>query len=107
MIRRPPRSTLFPYTTLFRSQYSHNNHVRGNAPPQGGYQALDKTNTLAVWLQSAEYYTVHLGKFLNGYGRQNPTEIPPGWSEWHGAVDPSTYRYYDYTLNEGGTLHTF
>src|SRR2546430_11925423 len=50
MIRRPPRSTLFPYTTLFRSQYSHNNGVRGNAPPQGGYQALDKSNTLAVWL---------------------------------------------------------
>src|SRR2546425_5281164 len=23
MIRRPPRSTLFPYTTLFRSQCSH------------------------------------------------------------------------------------
>src|SRR2546426_7407343 len=22
MIRRPPRSTLFPYTTLFRSQYA-------------------------------------------------------------------------------------
>src|SRR5256885_11191021 len=24
MIRRPPRSTLFPYTTLFRSQYGSN-----------------------------------------------------------------------------------
>src|SRR2546430_12945776 len=24
MIRRPPRSTLFPYTTLFRSQRKHN-----------------------------------------------------------------------------------
>src|SRR5690348_17438823 len=23
MIRRPPRSTLFPYTTLFRSQHAH------------------------------------------------------------------------------------
>src|SRR2546426_5128109 len=23
MIRRPPRSTLFPYTTLFRSRYRH------------------------------------------------------------------------------------
>src|SRR2546427_7099205 len=23
MIRRPPRSTLFPYTTLFRSQHDH------------------------------------------------------------------------------------
>src|SRR5688572_32549779 len=26
MIRRPPRSTLFPYTTLFRSE--HERHVR-------------------------------------------------------------------------------
>jgi N-acetylglucosamine-6-sulfatase len=93
--------------SFLTGQYSHNNGVRGNAPPQGGYQALDKSNTLAVWLQHGGYYTVHLGKFLNGYGRQNPTEIPPGWSEWHGSVDPTTYRFYNYTLNEGGTLHTF
>src|SRR5207253_6965466 len=26
MIRRPPRSTLFPYTTLFRSQICHCEH---------------------------------------------------------------------------------
>src|SRR3712207_7777892 len=26
MIRRPPRSTLFPYTTLFRSDERHRNH---------------------------------------------------------------------------------
>src|SRR5690242_21117629 len=25
MIQRPPRSTLFPYTTLFRSIFAHNN----------------------------------------------------------------------------------
>src|SRR5258708_20263852 len=30
MIRRPPRSTLFPYTTLFRSQ------GQGNFDPYGG-----------------------------------------------------------------------
>src|SRR5438445_2026648 len=30
MIRRPPRSTLFPYTTLFRSRY--NNHHHGDHP---------------------------------------------------------------------------
>src|SRR5260370_42428514 len=30
MIRRPPRSTLFPYTTLFRSLYAHGvRHVFG------------------------------------------------------------------------------
>src|SRR2546426_6269677 len=27
MIRRPPRSTLFPYTTLFRSEYDGNPDV--------------------------------------------------------------------------------
>src|SRR3712207_7157787 len=32
MIRRPPRSTLFPYTTLFRS--------RAFRPPQGGLRAM-------------------------------------------------------------------
>src|SRR2546422_7898103 len=41
MIRRPPRSTLFPYTTLFRSVYDENaNHRAGNhaatrVPPLG------------------------------------------------------------------------
>src|SRR5260221_8842319 len=30
MIRRPPRSTLFPYTTLFRSAVHH--HGRGHCP---------------------------------------------------------------------------
>src|SRR3712207_7020673 len=33
MIRRPPRSTLFPYTTLFRSvQSSDNSRPRAQAP---------------------------------------------------------------------------
>src|SRR2546427_12926220 len=30
MIRRPPRSTLFPYTTLFRSRYRPARHPRGH-----------------------------------------------------------------------------
>src|SRR2546426_6101010 len=29
MIRRPPRSTLFPYTTLFRSQNPSHTHAAG------------------------------------------------------------------------------
>src|SRR2546422_7736797 len=42
MIRRPPRSTLFPYTTLFRSQQAgpHARHraanLRAGAPFQAG-----------------------------------------------------------------------
>src|SRR5438046_8122852 len=32
MIRRPPRSTLFPYTTLFRSQREHRPMAGAGAP---------------------------------------------------------------------------
>src|SRR5260221_9787609 len=35
MIRRPPRSTLFPYTTLFRS-YEGADHGRGRLPRERG-----------------------------------------------------------------------
>src|SRR3712207_9053425 len=34
MIRRPPRSTLFPYTTLFRSRQVPDGHRRGGAGRQ-------------------------------------------------------------------------
>src|SRR5438552_13878751 len=37
MMRRPPRSTLFPYTTLFRSPRARRVQARGAAPwPPGG-----------------------------------------------------------------------
>src|SRR2546429_4552195 len=37
MIRRPPRSTLFPYTTLFRSLYANLKRLLGqNAPRSSG-----------------------------------------------------------------------
>ncbi|MBA3383839.1 MAG: sulfatase [Actinobacteria bacterium] len=93
-------------TTFLTGQYGHNHTVMGNALPQGGYEKLAPThaNTLPAWLKLAGYRTVHIGKYLNGYGRQRPTEVPPGWDEWFGSVDPSTYRFYDYTLNENGKL---
>src|SRR2546427_8705979 len=40
MIRRPPRSTLFPYTTLFRSRCSRIVFVNGHYNPQLSSQAL-------------------------------------------------------------------
>src|SRR2546428_1315647 len=36
MIRRPPRSTLFPYTTLFRSLYDGSEEKRNNYTLEGG-----------------------------------------------------------------------
>src|SRR3712207_7447633 len=36
MIRRPPRSTLFPYTTLFRSQLGVSHRLRRRVPAVKG-----------------------------------------------------------------------
>jgi N-acetylglucosamine-6-sulfatase len=94
-------------STFLTGQYAHNHGVMGNAPPNGGYYKLDSSNTLPVWLQRAGYRTVHIGKYLNGYGTRNATEVPPGWSEWYAGVDPTTYRYYGYTLNENGRTVTY
>src|SRR3712207_7460830 len=41
MIRRPPRSTLFPYTTLFRSQ--------AKAAEAAGFDALAVSDHFAPW----------------------------------------------------------
>jgi N-acetylglucosamine-6-sulfatase len=92
--------------TFVTGQYGHNHTIMGNAPPQGGYEKLRATeaNTLPAWLRAAGYQTVHIGKYLNGYGRTSPTHVPAGWSEWYGSIDPSTYRFYGYTLNENGRL---
>ena len=97
--------------TFLTGQTSHNNGVWGNIPGHpkaGGVGALADGSTLSVWLQQAGYYTGLIGKYLNGYGTATPTTyIPPGWNTWQGLVDPFTYRYYNYIVNENGTLHTY
>lgn len=93
--------------TFMTGQYAHNHGVLNNKLPDGGYTKLPAAETLPVWLSRSGYATGHVGKFLNGYGRADPTEIPPGWAEWYGSVDPSTYRMWGYTLNENGVLRTY
>src|SRR3989454_623948 len=47
MIRRPPRSTLFPYTTLFRSGFRLRGHQLGYRPKTNSYDAWYE----ALWEQ--------------------------------------------------------
>jgi N-acetylglucosamine-6-sulfatase len=96
--------------TYLTGQYSHNHGVLYNRPPTGGFERFTRQKTtFPVALQRAGYRTIHIGKYLNGYGRgrQSDTLVPPGWSDWRGSVDPTTYRYFDYTLNQNGRLKKF
>jgi arylsulfatase A-like enzyme len=93
--------------TYLSGQYAHNHGVMGLYPPAGGYGRFDRWNSLPVWLEHAGYTTSHIGKYLNGYGSQVRADVPPGWTDWHGAIDGSTYRMWGYTLNENGLRHTY
>jgi N-acetylglucosamine-6-sulfatase len=98
--------------TLLTGRYAHNSNVRGNVQPNGGYTGFKArgafTHNLATWLQGAGYRTIHIGKFLNGYGDEpfdNGTDIPPGWSAWHTVLNADTHHYYyGYTLNDNGSI---
>src|SRR5260370_10486552 len=67
MIRRPPRSTLFPYTTLFRSQSRLGPSPTGNPLPSGrllGMLGDRRTQTLPSGSRSEEH-TSELQSHLN------------------------------------------
>src|SRR5476651_2848000 len=59
MIRRPPRSTLFPYTTLFRSCPSRS--VRGGHPlPRAAPSRVARSEEHTSELQSRQYLVCRL-----------------------------------------------
>lgn len=88
--------------TFFTGQYAQNHGVRCLYPEcGGGYGHLNQRNYLPVWLQDAGYVTGHIGKFLNGYGKEDGTPMHPrGWTDWQGLIDHSTYRMWGYSFFE-------
>jgi arylsulfatase A-like enzyme len=98
--------------SLMTGRYAHNNGVKGNIQPNGGYFGFSfraaYSHNIATWLQGAGYRTIHIGKFLNGYGDEpydNGSTVPPGWSAWHTTLKADTDHYfYGYTLNNNGAI---
>src|SRR5258707_11722259 len=66
MIRRPPRSTLFPYTTLFRSRgmdkgsVNLHGHSHGRLKPQLRLQPSMRSEEHTSELQSRQYLVCRL-----------------------------------------------
>src|SRR3712207_8218374 len=63
MIRRPPRSTLFPYTTLFRSDAVDGRVLGGAAPHRRNGGFLDVVGRVEIRLTGREADDVAPGRF--------------------------------------------
>jgi arylsulfatase A-like enzyme len=91
--------------SLLTGQYAHNHGVLTVEGEAGGAQAFaHEDNTLPVWLHEAGYYTMFLGKYLNGYGDDGDPVVEPGWDQWRPTMGQSTYEYLDPVLNINGHL---
>jgi len=96
--------------TFLTGQHAHNHGVMGNDLPHGGYTKLAHANTLPVWLQASGYYTLHLGKYLNGYAgiaQFFPYVVPEGWNEWYTHVNLNQNAYYNFAIDHNGALINF
>src|SRR5258707_7476799 len=60
MIRRPPRSTLFPYTTLFRSRLGHDPYARALAHRRWRPPRCSRSEEHTSELQSRQYLVCRL-----------------------------------------------
>src|SRR5256885_11377837 len=69
MIRRPPRSTLFPYTTLFRSTGRHLQHLRRLAVRRHRSDALFGANHAGTELGFEQ--VVHRTLVFVAFGRRS------------------------------------
>src|SRR5260370_32691924 len=93
MIRRPPRSTLFPYTTLFRSRrdrpfFAFLNYFDAHTPyvPPAGYEArFGRSEEHTSELQSHLNLVCRLllEKKKHQYHRVNDTEHTQRPTHWH------------------------
>jgi arylsulfatase A-like enzyme len=105
--------------TFFSGQYAHNNGVLGS-PDKASSQGLGfgqfhragESRSLATWLKRNDYRTIHIGKYLNGYGKRGVSlRAPAGWSEWWGAWGKTVYKMNHYALDHatrrGGHLEHF
>src|SRR3712207_7387815 len=74
MIRRPPRSTLFPYTTLFRSLGGALTHT-AVIPIGGENLSSDVAYGLELTHQKAEELKLNYGTVLSGRSEEHTSEL--------------------------------
>src|SRR3989454_11060543 len=90
MIRRPPRSTLFPYTTLFRSSNEPRNHQERNNGREAPAQQHTYEREQEVRGTERSPDCVHQIKPLCGL--EDSSKRAHNENNWHGKRDRKSTR---------------
>src|SRR3712207_6991317 len=101
MIRRPPRSTLFPYTTLFRSGRVHRHRLL-DQHVLAGFQRRDRSEEHTSELQSRQYLVCRL--LLE---KKKTPDVHPflfDCLQWRGMIDEVTAARSAYRVIRRRTL---
>src|SRR3712207_7868724 len=98
MIRRPPRSTLFPYTTLFRSAGAVADLDVGQPPPQrdgvqarqprrGGHRLRHEDHSAGGDRKSTRLNSSHanISYAVFCLKKKKNTSVPSPWTTYHGV----------------------
>src|SRR3712207_7468460 len=101
MIRRPPRSTLFPYTTLFRSA-----RFKAMAQEQGTYYTSCPASLAGavVWIDGPVSCSYAGSLVFNTEQKPGVLIIDGGFLELSGQVDYHGIVYFPNSAGSTGTL---
>src|SRR5258707_7281549 len=100
MIRRPPRSTLFPYTTLFRSVHDPIGHAVEGQQPADGRRGRSEEHTSE--LQSRQYLVCRLLLEKKGAGSRRASV--PGGARSDAAAERRPVQYFSARPPDDGAV---
>src|SRR3712207_4348230 len=108
MIRRPPRSTLFPYTTLFRSCSgieNYSRHIDGRAPGSAGACLIDYFPDDFLLVIDESHVTVpQIGGMYEGDMSRKRTLVEHGF-RLPSAMDNRPLKWEEFTDRIGQTVY--
>jgi arylsulfatase A-like enzyme len=88
--------------TFLTGQHATNHDMPCNPGLATRFHRNREPDSLAPWLQAAGVHTIHVGKYLNGWGGKSDTRYTPaGWDDWRALAGASAYKYtrFDMVVN--------
>jgi arylsulfatase A-like enzyme len=91
--------------SILTGQYAHHTGVLENFGPHSFPAFTEESNDLGVWMHRAGYETALVGKYVNSYtDAYVDHRVPPGWDDWQVMDSVPMEAYYNYSLNDNGSL---